>query len=200
MAKFFPSRIVLCALWLAGVSIGLWVVGRFEASAGPAGWTPAQWPVASRLTLDSHVDTLILFAHPQCPCTRASIEELNQLMARCQGKIATEVLFLQPTNATDEWVRTGRWQTAAAIPGVRVEADLGGVEARRFDAETSGYVVLYNPQGRLLFGGGITSSRGHVGDNAGEAAIVSLVAGRNVALKQTPVYGCSLTNCSFPTE
>jgi hypothetical protein len=73
-----------------------------------------------------------------------------------------------------------------------VEEDPNGAEAQLFGAETSGYVLLYDTLGQLLFKGGITGSRGHAGDNAGENAIVSLLTGQGASAKQAPVYGCSL--------
>ena len=41
---------------------------------------------------------------------------------------------------------------------------------QRFGAETSGQTLLYDRDGRLLFSGGTTGSRGHDGDNAGFAS------------------------------
>ena len=86
----------------------------------------------------------------------------------------------------------GLWPSAAAIPGVAAREDLDGAQARLFGAETSGFLVLYDPRGQLLFQGGITGSRGHAGDNAGEDAVALLLTGRAAGLRQTPVYGCSL--------
>jgi hypothetical protein len=75
-----------------------------------------------------------------------------------------------------------------------VVADDGGVESQRFGALSSGQALLYGADGRLLFAGGITESRGHQGDNAGESAIAALVlgAGRSGQSSSTPVYGCPL--------
>jgi hypothetical protein len=120
------------------------------------------------------------------------MEELNRILAQCSGKVAPHVLFFRPAGFSDSWARTGLWPSAAAIPGVTVQEDRDGAQARLFGAETSGYLVLYDTQGRLLFKGGITGSRAHAGDNAGENAVVSLLTGQPVSLTQTPVYGCSL--------
>ena len=67
--------------------------------------------------------------------------------------------------------RCHSWRSAAAIPGVTVHVDHDGGEARRFGAETSGFVVLYDAHGELLFAGGITTGRGQAGDNAETAGI-----------------------------
>ena len=57
------------------------------------------------------------------------------------------------------WARTGLWDQAEAIPGVRIWTDVGAVEARRFGAATSGLVLVYDASGRLVFQGGITPAR-----------------------------------------
>jgi hypothetical protein len=103
------------------------------------------------------------------------------------------VLFFQPLAAVDNWTNGPSWELAAKIPGVKVEADPGGAEARRFGAQTSGFVVFYDALGKLVFRGGITSARGHMGDNAGSQAIISCALRGSSQLSQTPVFGCSLT-------
>jgi len=52
--------------------------------------------------------------------------------------------------------------------------------------------VVYDPSGRLLFRGGITSARGHAGDNAGRSAIVAAVEANDPARMATPTFGCEL--------
>jgi hypothetical protein len=135
---------------------------------------------------------LIMFAHPECPCTRASLEELNQLLAHCQGRLSAAVLFYQPGGLANGWSQASSWKQAKTIPSVRVQSDRDGVEARRFGAETSGFVVLYDAAGKLLFRGGITAARGHEGDNAGLDSIVALVTGQEPLSRETAVFGCTL--------
>jgi hypothetical protein len=192
VARILSMRFAVCLLWLTAVGGGFAILLRYQNAGGAAGSTPSQWPSAAHIALDHNRPTMIMFAHPQCPCTRASMEELNRILAQCSGKVATHVLFFKPSGFSDGWVRTGLWPSAAAIPGVAVQEDGDGAQARLFGAETSGYLVLYDPQGRLLFKGGITGSRAHAGDNAGENAVVSLLTGHAADLTQTPVYGCSL--------
>jgi len=91
-----------------------------------------------------------------------------------------------------DWTKGSSWNCAAAIPGVSVQEDFDGNEARRFGAETSGFTVLYGPDGRLLFAGGLTVGRGHAGDSLGARAIAMLVAGTSAESRQAPVYGCRL--------
>jgi len=85
---------------------------------------------------------------------------------------------------------------ARLIPGVRVILDPDGKLARRFGVETSGHTLVYGADGKLLFAGGITSSRGHLGDNAGFAAVLEIITNRSIqsARTTTPVFGCELFN------
>jgi len=185
-------HITVCVVWLAVVGGGFAFILNYQNAGGRAGIAPRDWPAGTPAALDRNHDTLIMFAHPKCPCTRASIEELNRLMARSNGRVAAQVWFFRPSGYPDDWTRTSLWGSVTAIPGVVVHEDTDGAESRRFGAETSGYVLLYGTRGQLLFSGGITAGRGHAGDNAGENAVVALLAGQEVKLKHTEVYGCSL--------
>jgi hypothetical protein len=194
-----PLRLGFCAIWLLLVGAGFAVILNYQNTAGAAGRIPRQWPAKAAVALASGQDTLLMFAHPRCPCTRASMEELNRLMAHANGKIAVHVFFFKPNTYSNDWAQSDTWWSAAAIPGVTVQEDVDGKEARLFGAETSGYVLLYDRTGKLLFHGGITGSRGHAGDNPGEEALLALSAGRDAATKQTPVFGCSLLGeCEKP--
>jgi hypothetical protein len=113
-------------------------------------------------------------------------------MTQAQGRVTAYVLFIKPSGFTTEWEKTDLWASAAAIPGVHVVSDDEGVEADRFHSATSGQTLLYDAEGKLLFSGGITSARGHEGDNAGRAAIVSLLTTSDAALTKTSVFGCPL--------
>ncbi len=113
-------------------------------------------------------------------------------MTHAQGLVNANVLFVKPQGFSEDWEKTDLWRGAASIPGVKVMTDESGVEARRFDSETSGQVMLYDADGQLRFSGGITAARGHSGDNAGRSAIVSLLTSNYSEIKQTPVFGCPL--------
>lgn len=193
--RFSKGRLILitaCVAWALVTAIGLGFLWRYENASGPAAIPPTDWPSKSRITRASDRATLIMLSHPHCPCTRASIEELNRLMAQAQGRVIAYVLFLKPTGTSTDWEKTDLWQSAARIPGVNVVVDDNGIEARRFNAVTSGQTALYDVDGHLLFSGGITSARGHSGDNAGRSAIVSLLNTVDAERTETAVFGCPL--------
>lgn len=196
--------VFLTVLWLSTISVGLAHVWSYEKAPGVAAFPPVSWPKESSIPHPSSRDTLIMLAHPKCPCTRAGIEELSKLMTNCQGRLDAYVLFLKPANSSPDWNQTDLWRSAANIPGVRALVDEDGIEAARFGAATSGQVVLYDQSGKLLFRGGITESRGHIGDNAGRSAIESLVNQGSADLDRTSVFGCPLfdsnSECRKPSH
>jgi hypothetical protein len=191
---------VLGTAWAAAVAFGLSQLWRYESTPDVPARAPLEWPGETGRSGEGGTPTLVLFAHPRCPCSRATIRELAKLMTDCRGKLTATVLVLRPDGVPEGWERTDLWQSAAAIPGVSVRCDAGGIESRRFGAATSGQALLYAADGRLLFVGGITESRGHEGDNAGRSALTSLVLGRNMPPQPavTPVYGCPLFDESSP--
>jgi hypothetical protein len=191
-SRLVRITLLVAVLWLSAIVTSMAFILRYSNSPGHTGVTPIFWPVDSRIALDVHHPTLIMFAHPHCPCTRASIGELDQLMADCQGQFSAQVWFVKSVGTTEDWTDTDLWHIAAAIPGVTVHRDDNGVEARRFQAETSGQTLLYDRDGQLLFHGGITISRGHAGDNPGCNALEALLKHKTLNQSQTPIFGCPL--------
>jgi hypothetical protein len=198
MMRSRPISVVVCLLWLVLVGVGFALVMRYENTPGQTGEIPGQWPAGTALQLGAHEPTLILFAHPRCPCTRATMEELNRLLAQTKTKASIQACFFQPASFSGDWSQSDLWRSAEAMPGLETKADIDGQEARRFGAETSGTVLLYDERGRLLFKGGITGGRGHVGDNAGKSAVARRLEDPSLAFQGAPVYGCSLLGSGSP--
>jgi len=180
---------VVALLWFCGILIGFGFFQSYMSAPGPAGTQQARYwampPGADR-------PLLIMFAHPRCPCTAASIAELAEIMAQSGDKTTAKVLFVKPRDVPKDWEDTSLRTAAGKIPGLELVCDDQGQEARRLGATTSGHVFLFNPQGRLLFSGGITRGRGQHGDNAGRRAVLKLLAGDKEAQRDTPVFGCLL--------
>jgi hypothetical protein len=198
------ALITSVAAWLTIVGIGLIYVWSYEAGPGLIAPPPAKWPSASSIQLERDRATLVMAVHPQCPCSRASIEELAAIMAHCEGRLNAYVLFMKPEGTSEDWEKTDLWRSAAKIPGVNLVSDVDVKEAARFNAATSGTTLLYDPNGQLIFSGGITGSRGHSGDNLGRSAIVSLVNREVPEATETAVYGCPLfdpaNECRIPRK
>ena len=195
------KSVILTALlgvaWLLAVAFGLRLLLDYESTPGSVSQSPPAWPADSAVSRWTAGATLVMLAHPRCPCTSASIAELAQIMADGHTKVQAYVLFLKPGNSDVDWDETPLRNKAAAIPGVTVIPDFNGTEAQRFGAETSGHTLLFAADGRLLFSGGITQARGHAGGNAGETAILALINNLPAERTSTRVFGCSFI---APTE
>jgi hypothetical protein len=183
--------------WFVALAAGLRTMADYELRPGPATPSPAAWPAETGIPRAAGRPTGVLFAHPRCPCTRASIDELVRVLTHARGRLDAWVVLFRPAGAPEGWELTDTWERAAAIPGVRVLADVDGREAARFGASTSGDLRLYGADGLLRFAGGITAARGQAGENAGAGAVIALLGddedrARSPAASRTPVYGCAL--------
>lgn len=184
--------VLIVAVWLFPIVIGEGFLLNYENAPGPLAHPSPQWPAGTSLQKSSGRPTLLMFVHPRCPCSKASLGELALLAARCRDKVSIQVIFLKPEKFSIQWTETGLWQKAREIPGVKTVIDEKGKESGFFGALTSGQTLLYGMDGRLLFQGGITASRGHSGDNDGREAIESILLKGTAERRQTPVFGCSL--------
>lgn len=183
---------VLCFAWILAIVVGFTALWKYKLTPSVQGSVVARWPAGTRLRATPGRATLILFGHPQCPCTRATVAELSRLMGRYGDRMDAWVLFATPSGAADDFSHSDLWSSAERIPGVRVLRDEGGAEAARFGAATSGTVALYR-DGKLLFHGGITPARGHEGDSFGKERLVSLLTTGKADRDDAPVFGCSLS-------
>jgi hypothetical protein len=152
-------------VWLGLAVWGTVVMMSASNRPGPAGAPPARWPAESSLTRPVTKPTLIMFLEPNCVCSKASLGELSLLMDGCQGKLNARVLFIKAAGRSANWQQSDLWRQAMVIPGVGAAIDVDGREARLFGAQTSGEVVLYGADGRLLFQGGMTLYRGQSGSD-----------------------------------
>jgi hypothetical protein len=191
------GRLILAAMiWFAASGSGTAMLWRYENAPGAPAMAPRHWPAASNLERTPAAPTLVMLIHPQCACSRASIAELATLLARTPGPVAAHVLIWRPEGTPAGWEESDLWSSAAAIPGVDVRWDEHGSEAQRFGALTSGQTLLYSAAGDLLFSGGITASRGHVGDNTGRSAVLGFLARDSSPPDRAAVFGCALANAT----
>jgi hypothetical protein len=193
-------QIAITLLWLVVVSLGTGMLWKYSNTPNPDPSPPAHWPAMTTIPRANGHATLLMFVHPRCSCTVASMGELAVLMAHCQGLVDAHVVFFRPSGSREDWTHSDLWQAAAIIPGVTVQADEDGREAQLFQAETSGHTALYDAQGQLVFNGGITASRGQSGDNAGRDAITAWLHGQTPEQTQTPVYGCLILKPGSETQ
>jgi hypothetical protein len=139
-----------------------------------------------------------MFLHPHCPCSYASVEELSRLLAKANGRSSVHVVFIRPAQFPQRWEQTDLWRAVEGIPDVQVSVDIGGVEAQRFGAVTSGSTLVYDASGALLFQGGVTGGRGHAGDNPGKSAVLAAIQHGRAEYDKSSVFGCSLIDRPRP--
>jgi len=184
------------ALWIPAVAFGVNVLWKYSMTPGQPAAPPLNWPARPPVKRIEGRPTLLMFAHPNCQCTSASLGELAIIMAHAAGKLDAQVFVYLPEHEASTWATTDLWQAANTIPGVRVFEDREAVVAKSFGTFTSGQTLLYDAMGRLQFKGGITAYRGHSGDNEGRRLIAALLRGAIPPQTSfplvTPVFGCSL--------
>jgi hypothetical protein len=192
-----PSSLRMRSLTFAGfvvwgvlLMIGLVMIARYKTRQGPVGEAPARWPAGSHLVASEELSTLVMFVHPRCASARASFTELNIIMNRARGRVVGYVVFDIPRGAPAGFLPRTFWVSAGRIPDAIPVVDQGGSEASLFGAMTSGHVVLYDPRGRLQFVGGITESRGNVGDNMGRRMVLQLIDTPGREIFRRRVFGC----------
>jgi hypothetical protein len=191
-------QLLFVAFWFVGLIAGFGALLTEKATPGAADAPPAVWPDDCPLAHEADTPTLILFAHPRCPCTRATLKELALILAQAQHWAPVQVVFFRPESAGDNWTDTDIVRQAQALTGVKVAWDDVGSLAAQFGIRTSGHVLLYDRKGRLQFSGGITALRGHEGENTGRNALIDYGRSRPIRVSRTPVYGCSLTGKCDP--
>jgi hypothetical protein len=176
--------------WGLTVVAGMLVVGDYAARPGVAASAPASWPSESPIDRDGHRPTLLIFLHPLCPCSRASVAELASIASECGDRASIHAVLLQPGGGR-RWDHPGLEADLAALPRLRIWPDPGGTEARRFGAATSGQLLLYDPAGHPIFSGGITPTRSHEGANDGREAVMAGIRGTGGGSPRYPVFGCA---------
>ena len=188
--------ITIASALVAVIICGMGLMASYDFSPGAPAATLSDWPAAATLPRSADRCTLVLFLHPQCPCSVASLANLDSIVAEARQPLEAYVLFVTPPGKAEGWDHTSLWNLAKRMKGLAVGSDPDATEARRFGAQTSGQTFLFSQTGRLMYSGGITPMRGHSGNCVGTLAILSALAGKSVAHRSSPVFGCALYDSS----
>jgi hypothetical protein len=179
-------------LWVLAISIGFFSFYKYEFTSGTPGEISEYWPLETNIKKLQTPYQLIMFVHPKCSCTKASIHELADIMNQSKGKLMANILFIKPSLFDSDWIKSDIWYDSKTIPNVITLVDDEGKEASIFGATTSGQTFLYDAEGNLLFHGGITQTRGHVGSNLGSNTVLSFIQQGKCLNHSTPFFGCPL--------
>jgi hypothetical protein len=180
------AALVWCALFAAAWQRLYSYAYRPEAT----GLSVTSWPQDATCAPSSGF-RLVVFIHPLCPCTQATLQELDESLARMPEGVVVVVPVTAGLSESD--VAASRLLAAVRnMPRVRLHVDPAGEERRRFGARVSGEVFAFDDRGRRMFHGGLTPGRGHQGDAPGQRQLEELARGARHEACESPMFGCLL--------
>ncbi len=155
-------------------------------SPGKGGASPNRFPSVNRVALNNNKPTVLVFVHPLCPCTPATISQLETITT------AAHITVIQSGPAVGlNKPDTSHRSTQDHRLG-RQMSDASGELSRAFGAMTSGHVVAYSPEGELLFSGGVTPGRAMTGPSKGLTELREALQSHRRVSTSTDVFGCSI--------
>ncbi|MEM7478928.1 MAG: hypothetical protein AAF483_28430 [Planctomycetota bacterium] len=181
----------LLTLWLAIVLSGLAGVTVYSTAIGRTGKVPEHWPETESIETLPGEGRLLVFLHPKCPCSRATVRELQRILVDKDTPRTEAIIYIpkQASTADQSWFRTDLIVSASKVSTVRWDVD--GALAKEFGALTSGHTLLFDAQGKRVFSGGVTSGRGHEGESPGKLALMEILSGSKKS-GEYPVFGCPI--------
>lgn len=189
------GAVLAVATWLGLVGFAFRPLLAYQSRPGIECAVVERWPTHAKLAQTAGRPTLVMFIHPQCPCSSASLDQLQRISTRVGSEFRALVVVEQPASMTAAFAESANARHAAGIKGVTTVIDNAQTEAKLFGATTSGDTFVYDSHGALVFHGGITPGRGHEGDCAGFDTVCSLLRGHiNSPARPTPSFGCALFN------
>jgi hypothetical protein len=184
-------------LWTAVAAGGAKWLHEYSFTPGDLGKGPERWPAGVALTRSTARATLVVAMHPGCPCSRATLVELDTILAQAGDRLEAKVIFA-PVSTPGPVTESEHFLRARTLPRVSAIVDTDGTRLRAFGLLTSGETRMYRADGTLAFRGGITLARGHPGDNPGRQAVLAAVRAEEVCGDggpcAQPVFGCALFN------
>lgn len=172
------------AVWAAATGFALHRAMSWESTAGlPADHAPVTVPKGEEFSL-------VLVAHAECPCTRATLANLKSIGDVALARLHPIVVLTGPGATPGS--KSTNVELAETLPHSHIVFCDEAKQLKLYGARTSGQCFLYDANGRLLFSGGLTAGRGNEGQSAGMEALHNRLAGKPSATT-APVYGCALT-------
>ncbi len=181
----------MAVAWLAALSGGFLCLVNYSTKPAKNIDQLDCWPETTALAFGQGEYTLVMFVHPRCPCTKASLNQLERVIDRVgKDRVDLKIVVFRPAGKTADWSDTHLRKKAEQLTA-NVFDDLDAQEAKKFEVNTSGYLLCFNKEKQRIFGGGITGSRGHEGENRGADSIVCIM-NRKPAEQRFPVFGCQI--------
>lgn len=179
------------ALWVLILIGGVSAFARYSYTPGEAAEAAPLWPALSSLQPNLTKPELLVFLHPKCACSHATLTDLERLIPQIGARARVRVVF---NDLGDSALlrESHSFEMAKEIEGIEVVEDPGGFESAKFGVKTSGQVFLYDERGQLVFSGGLTPSRGHEGESVGAIAVLRWLNSRKIEWQTSDVFGCSM--------
>lgn len=184
----------LLSIWLIVVCSGIFYLIEYSYTTNShAELGNQQWPSTSTIENAAGQNHILIFLHPKCSCSHATLNELQKITSFANtDNTSISTIFYRPNSQSNEWTYTKLWAEAGTIPGATRLIDIDGTESKLFGATTSGHVIFFDAKGVRRYNGGITSARAHEGDNLGATSLKKLIQGRQINHLRLPVFGCQL--------
>ncbi len=188
--------VAMTILWL--IAVGAFVTSITDHLARPGPVSEHQsnaWPTNERVRLNEDGFTLLMFVHPDCPCTQSSLAELERLLAQQSVRpINTHIILPVPNDAESTHKITNVFPRSLSLYPFQEKhiLDKNAQLTRLFGIRTSGHCLLFDQSGQLLFSGGLTPLRGHEGSCPGNISLAECLHGQPPQTRQSPVFGCAL--------
>lgn len=192
--KFRLPAAVACLLAIGWCAALLLVWNQLLAHTYRPANTPgavAAWPVIDQ-QFDSTGVNILVFAHPFCPCTRATLAELEDSLQRASPELKVTIVFITAGLSADDVDRSATVAAAKQFPRVALQFDPSADMAKLFGASVSGEVFVFDAAGNRVFHGGITAGRGHRGHSVSKEAFEQVIRGKYEGAGEFPLFGCRL--------
>lgn len=92
VARWWPLAIL--PAWSIAVIGGMGALFAYASEPGLVRHAPQSWPQSTALEPPERRPALLVFLHPNCPCSRATVRQLERLVADADGRMSVRVLVL----------------------------------------------------------------------------------------------------------
>ncbi|MDO8277476.1 MAG: thioredoxin family protein [Burkholderiaceae bacterium] len=143
------------------------------------------------------------WTNPGCPFVRKHYDSRN--MQALQKEFTAKNVVWLAVNSTETAAsdylppaKLAAWMTGQGTVPTATLMDVEGTMGRAFGARTTPHMYIVDPQGRLVYAGGIDSIASSRMDDIKTAtnhvrrSLSEALAGKPVSMATTPPYGCSI--------
>ena len=124
--KMFTPRSIFCVsfvLWLSASIAGMTTLWNHEARPGIPAAAPTSWPRDSALSKQPSKAAMLVWIHPHCPCSWATIRELERLLVHVSDDTDCQIILTRPAECGSDFVESDLTRAIRKIRGVSVVVD-----------------------------------------------------------------------------